>query len=132
MYASMIVRRFIIEAIYSALFLAGFHWLTSTLFEMFVVFALFSIFLRARSGGDFAEIRAQNYLLLRMVRGSDQELSKLSETMEETFDAKDLLSQFTDEKRAAVEGEYTGRLFSRSVSWIAQAWMLFWIAFEIL
>lgn len=128
MFVSMLVRKFLIEAIYSALFLAAFHWVATTPFETFVTFALFTIFLRTRSGNDFAELRAQNYLLLRMARNDDEGLSKLATNMGEVFDEKDLLSQFSDENKGGVAGEYSGQIFSRIVSWAAQAWMLFWIA----
>lgn len=109
MYVSMLIRKFVIEAIYSALFLIAFHWVAATPFEMFVIFGLFTIFLRLRTGNDSAELRAQNHLLMRML-----------------FDEKDLLSRFSDERKDSVGGD-SGQIFSRIISWVTQAWMLFWI-----
>ena len=128
----MLVRKFVIETIYSALFLSAFHWVATTPFEMFVIFGLLTIFLRLRTGRDFAELRAQNYLLLRMVRTEDEELSKLAANMGQIFDEKDLLSRFSDEHKDSVGGEYNGQIFSRVISWITQAWMLFWIVWSVL
>ncbi|RRH87841.1 hypothetical protein EH240_35735 [Mesorhizobium tamadayense] len=110
MYVSMLIRKFVIEAIYSALFLIAFHWVAATPFEMFVIFGLFTIFLRLRTGNDSAELRAHNFLLMRMI-----------------FDEKDLLSRSSDEQKDSVGGEYSGQIFSRIISWVTQAWMLFWI-----
>lgn len=83
--------------------------------------------LRTRSSNEFAEIRAQNYLLLRMAGNDDESLSKLASNMGEIFDEKDLLSRFSDDHKDAVAGEYSGQVFSRVISWAIQAWMLFWI-----
>lgn len=128
MYVTMIVRKFIIEAIFSFLFLAAFHWVASTPFEMFVTFGLFTVFLRLRGlDTDFSELRAQNYLLMRMLKSKDEELSKLAANMGNIFGEKELLSRFSDEQKESVDGEYIGLIFSRIISWVAQAWMLFWI-----
>lgn len=124
MYSSMIARQAILELIYTILFLIPFQLLARSPFEGFVIFGLFTIFLRVRTGGDFTELRVQNYLILRMIREAEGELHNLSQAMEKIFDAEHLLSQFTEGKRETVEGEYTGRLFSRAISLLAQAWML--------
>lgn len=124
MQVAMLVRKFIIEALQSGLFLAAFHFVAISPFEQFAIFALFTIYLRARTTTAFAEIRAQNYLLLRLSRDQDSDLRKIAENMEGVFDGADVLSQFTDVKKDAVSGEYSGEIFGRIISVAAQAWML--------
>lgn len=130
MFIGMVIRQFIIEFFYTATFLSAFHLVSNDTFEMFVVFALFTIFLRARLTHDFAELRAQGYLIMRMLRIEDSELAKLRGNMETTFDADDLLTQFSEGNTESVSGDYTGRLFARSISWVAQAWMLGFIVWH--
>jgi len=131
MFSWLLARKFLIEAIHSGLFIAAFHLTAQTSFQMFMVFAAFTIFLKVRSSGDFAEIRAQNYLLLRYIRTRDEELSPLATNMEAVFDGGDLLGQFTDERKGFVSAEYSGQLFSRIVSFAAQAWMLGFIVWNL-
>ncbi|TIU90563.1 MAG: hypothetical protein E5V74_00175 [Mesorhizobium sp.] len=124
MSAWLFARKFLIEALHSALFVAAFHWTAETPFQMFMVFGLFTIFLKVRGGSYFAEIRAQNYLLLRYVRTRDADLAPMASNIETAFDGADLLSQFTDDRKGLVAAEYSGQIFSRIVSFGAQVWML--------
>ncbi|RWK14791.1 MAG: hypothetical protein EOR43_32260 [Mesorhizobium sp.] len=128
----LFARKFLIEAVYSALFVGAFHWTAATPFQMFIVFATFTIFLNVRTGSDFAEIRAQNYLLLRYVRKQDDpELSTIATNMETVFDGEDLLGHFTDERKHLVSAQYSGQIFSRIVSAAAQMWMLGFILWSL-
>ena len=131
MYYGLFPRNIIIEGIYSGIFLIGFHLVAQTLFQMFLVFAIFLVFLRVRVRGDFAELRAQNYLLLRYIRKRDEDLASLATNMEGVFDGGDLLNQFTDERKDFVSAEYSGQIFSRAVSIVAQAWMLGFIVWSL-
>lgn len=131
MSAWLFARKFLIEAVHSALFVAAFHWMAETPFQMFVIFALFTIFLKVRNGSDFAEVRAHNYLVLRYIRARDTGLSSMATNIETVFDGGDVLGQFADEKKHLVSAQYSGQIFSRIISVASQAWMLGFLAWSL-
>lgn len=126
------VRRFLIEFVHSVVFLVAFHFIAASTFEMFVVFGLFTIFLKVRTDVSFAELRAQNYLLMRNVSPKTEELANIAKNMEAAFAGREVLSEFSDENIDEVNSDYNGHIFSRFVSVLAQGWMLVLIGTGIL
>lgn len=132
MFRAMMFRQLIIESLLAGTFLFGFHKIANDLFQMFVVFALFAICINTRISLDIAEIRAQGYLGMRMINTHDHTLSERQKIMEKTFDAPDLMEQFTEEKEPAVAGQQFGKFLGASIIWLSQAWMIGVMAFTVL
>ncbi len=127
MYKAMIVRKFFIEGIHSSVFLLAFFYVAAELFEKFVVFALFTIFLKVRHGANLPDLSVPLFLILRMMKTDDAQLASQAKNAEVIFSGDEQLKQFTDENKAATDGEYSGQVFCRIVSLAAQGWMLFTI-----
>lgn len=124
MFINMLLRRIFISIIFTTIFLIAFHFVARNTFEMFLVFALFSIFLKLQLSHEFSEMRAQLYLLMNATPTENSDFIKLRDNMEEIFDANDLISQFSNSKKDIVSGDYNGRLFGGVISWVGQAWMV--------